>query len=80
MPQWFPTDAASREGSFSGAIRVSITAAGRVDNVVVEKSVHPSYDRLLLQAAREWEYLPARTDGVAVPSEQLVQVQLKPRQ
>jgi len=80
MPQWVPSDAMSRQGSFSGVVRVAINAAGRVDSAAIEKSVHPAYDRLLLQAARSWEYRPATSDGVAVPSEQLVQVQLKPRQ
>ena len=42
-------------------------------------SVHPAYDRLLLQAAREWTYQPARANGAAVPSEKVVQVVLKPR-
>jgi periplasmic protein TonB len=80
MPQWVPSDAMSRQASFSGVVRVSISAAGRVDTAAIEKSVHPAYDRLLLQAARSWEYRPATSDGVPVPSEQLVQVQLKPRQ
>lgn len=80
MPQWVPSDALSRQASFTGAVRVSISAAGRVEAAVIDRSVHPAYDRLLLQAARSWEYQPARSDGVPVPSEQIVQVQLKPRQ
>jgi TonB family protein len=80
MPQWIPTDAASRLASFSGSVRVSITSDGRVDRVGIDKSVHPAYDPLLLRAAQAWEYLPARRDGVAVPSEQVVHVQLKPHQ
>jgi TonB family protein len=80
MPQWVPSDAMSRQGLFTGAVRVSISAAGRVEAAAMERSIHPAYDRLLLQSARSWEYQPARRDGVPVPSEQLVQVQLKPRQ
>jgi TonB family protein len=80
MPQWVPSDTLSRQGSFTGAVRVSISATGRVEAATIERSVHPAYDRLLLQAARSWEYQPARSDGVQVPSDQLVQVQLKPRQ
>jgi len=80
MPAWLPSDNVSRQGSFLGSVKVSITADGRVAAAEIVRSIHPTYDRLLLQAARTWEYQPARSDGTAVPSEQLVQVQLKPRQ
>ena len=73
MPQWVPSDMLSRQSAFMGAVRVSISAAGRVEAAVIERSVHPAYDPLLLQAARAWEYQPARNEGVPVPSEQLVQ-------
>jgi TonB family protein len=66
--------------TFSGSVRVGISAAGRVESADIVQSVHPGYDRLLLQAARAWEYQAATSDGVPVASEQLVQVQLKPRQ
>jgi TonB family protein len=79
MPRWAPADSAARQ-SFTGAIRVVISAAGKVDAVSVIRPSHPSYDRQLLQSALSWEYLPARRDGVAVPSEQVVEVQLKPKQ
>ena len=80
MPAWFPSDNVSRQAAFSGTVRVLISAAGKVETAEIVRPVHPAYDRLLLQAARGWEYQPARSDGVAVSSEQLVQVQLKPRQ
>ena len=80
MSQSVPSDMLSRQSSFTGAVRVSISAAGRVETARIERSVHPAYDPLLLQATRSWEYQPARNGGVPVPSEQLVQVQLKPRQ
>jgi TonB family protein len=80
MPQWVPPDNLSRQATFSGAVRVSISATGRVDAAAIERSVHPVYDRLLLQAAKSWEYQPATTQGRPVPSEQVVQVQLKPHQ
>jgi TonB family protein len=80
MPAWLPTDAMSRQASFSGTVRVTISAVGRVENAEIVRSVHPGYDRLLLQAARDWEYQPALSDGRPISSEQLVQVQLKPRQ
>ena len=80
MPAWIPADAASRQTIFTGAVRVSISAAGRVEAVEIVRPSHPGYDRLLLEAAKAWEYLPARRGGLAVPSEQVVEVQLKPHQ
>jgi TonB family protein len=80
MPAWLPSDNLSRQGAFNGTVRVMISAAGRVENAEIVQSVHPGYDRLLLQAARGWEYQPALSDGRPIVSEQLVQVQLKPRQ
>ena len=79
MPPWAPTGAASRQ-VYSGAIRVAISAAGRVESASVVRPSHPAYDRALLQAAMSWEYQPARRDGAGVPSEQVVEIQLKPRQ
>jgi TonB family protein len=80
MPQWMPSDTVSRQATFAGAVRVSISATGRVEAATIERSIHPAYDRLLLQAARSWEYQPATSDGLAMASEQVVHVQLKPRQ
>jgi len=80
MPAWAPSDAMSRQGAFAGAVRVRISTEGKVTAATIERSVHPSYDRELLRAAQGWVYSPATRDGVPVPSEQLVQVQLKPRQ
>ncbi len=80
MPAWFPNDNVSRQASFAGSVRVLISAAGKVESAEIVRPIHPIYDKLLLQAARGWEYQPARSDGSPISSEQLVQVQLKPRQ
>ena len=79
MPPWMPSDPASRLLVFTGAIRVRISASGRVESAEMARTVHPVYDRLLLQAAKDWVYEPARRGGVPIASEQLVEVQLKPR-
>jgi TonB family protein len=79
MPKWVPSDAMSRQAPFRGSIRVMISASGSVEGAEMVRPIHPMYDTLLLQAARSWEYQPARRDGVALASEQIVQVELKPR-
>jgi tetratricopeptide (TPR) repeat protein len=80
MPAWTPMDPVSRQAAFDGAIRVSISPLGKVERAEMVRPVHPTYDRLLLQAAKDWDYQPARRGGVAVASEQIVEVQLRPRQ
>ena len=79
LPRWAPTDAASRFVEFRGAIRVRIDADGRVFDAEIITPIHPLYDGLLLRAAKDWAYQPARMNGVAVPSEKVVQVVLSPR-
>jgi TonB family protein len=79
LPAWSPPDALSRQAAYNGAIRVKVTAAGRVESAEIVAPVHPVYDRALLHAARTWEYQPARYNGLAVASEVVVQVHLKPR-
>lgn len=79
LPAWIPTDATSRFVEFRGAVRVQIDAQGKVTMAEMATPVHPLYDRLLLQAARDWTYQPARANGLAVPSEKVVQIVLKPR-
>jgi TonB family protein len=80
LPSWAPSSASDRQKEFAGAIRVSISAEGRVERAEIIRSVHPIYDRQLLQAARDWEYLPALRGGIPFPSDRVIEVQLKPNQ
>jgi len=77
LPAWVP-DPVSRATEFRGAIRVQISAEGKVVNAEMIKSVHPAYDQALLRAARTWLYEPARKDGVPIPSEKTVEVAVAP--
>jgi hypothetical protein len=43
----------------------------------MQQTSHPLYDRLVLQAAREWLYQPATLNGKPVPSEKVVTIQLR---
>jgi TonB family protein len=80
LPRWVPSSSSSASSriEFSGKLRVLITATGAVERAEIVESVHPAYDQLLLEAARNWLYQPARRNGVALPSEKTVAVQLKP--
>src|SRR5262245_19562241 len=79
LPPWIP-DPVSRSTEFRGAIRVQISAEGKVTNAEMLKPVHPSYDQLLLRAARGWLYEPAKKDGVPIASEKIVEVAVTPPQ
>ncbi len=64
-----------RDGLASvGLIEVVIDELGRVEYVAMRTSVHPSYDRAALSAARTWQYYPAVLKGVAVKYRKMVQV------
>ena len=58
---------------------MTIDASGRVTGAVMEPSVYPPYDRLVLAAAKEWTYRPATQNGQPVASERRVEIVLKPR-
>ena len=77
LPAWVP-DPLSRSREFHGSVRVQISAEGRVIDAEMTKSVHPAYDQLILRAARNWLYEPARKDGVPIPSEKTVQIAVTP--
>ena len=77
LPPWVP-DPVSRASEFRGAIRVQISAEGKVVSAEMIKSVHPAYDQVLLRSARGWLYEPAKKDGVPIPSEKTVEVAVTP--
>ena len=78
LPAWMPPSTAGRI-EYVGTIRVQISVNGTVDRAEIIDSVHPSYDPLLLEAAKGWRYAPAKRNGVALPSEKTVAVRLKPQ-
>jgi len=79
LPAWTPPTGAIAQLGFSGGVRVTIDASGHVTGAVMEPSVYPPYDRLVLAAAKEWTYRPATQNGQPVASERRVEIVLKPR-
>jgi TonB family protein len=77
LPGWVP-DPVNRATEFYGSVRVLISVEGKVTEAEMTKSVHPAYDQLVLRAARNWLYQPARKDGVPIPSEKTVQIAVTP--
>jgi tetratricopeptide (TPR) repeat protein len=77
LPQ-LPFSLARTKGQYFGAIEVEINEAGDVVGARVIQSVHVLYDPLLLVAAHEWKYEPARIDGRPTAVRKRVEVVLKP--
>ena len=73
-----PFSLATTKAQYRGAIEVEINEAGNVIGARVVQSVHVLYDPLLLEAAREWKYEPARIDGRPTAVHKRVEVVLKP--
>jgi TonB family protein len=71
-----PPDLASRIDA-KLVLVVLIDETGRVTNATVKESAHPVYDRIVSQATRTWRYTPATRNGVPIPSEQVVTIQVK---
>jgi hypothetical protein len=64
-------------GSPTASVRLEIGVDGKVLGAVMQQSAHPLYDRMVLQAARDWLYTPATLNGRPVPSEKVVTIQLR---
>jgi TonB family protein len=71
-----PLDVAARSSSRLVVV-VQIDVAGRVTAATIKESAHPRYDRMVSIATREWRYTPATRNGVPIPSEQVVTIQIK---
>jgi hypothetical protein len=76
LPPWKPSRN-EQQPVFSGIIEVDIDEKGEVSAARMINAVHPSYDTVLLAAARDWKYEPARRAGVPVKSTKRVSVVLR---
>jgi protein TonB len=60
-----------------GLLEVVIDEQGRVVSIAIRSSLHPTYDALLLGAARDWKYKPATLNGEPVKFRKLIQISLQ---
>lgn len=60
----------------AGIIEVIIDAKGTVESASMLEPMDPLYNRLLLAAAKNWVYRPARLDGTPVKYRKRIQVSL----
>ena len=78
LPKWTPPDAHAALRKYTGAIAVEVDARGRVVAAATRRMIHPAYDPVVLAAAREWVFQPARQNGRPVKSEVTVEIELLP--
>jgi periplasmic protein TonB len=76
-PAWF---GAQYQSEFRGALEVAIDEAGTVTAARVLDAVHPAYDQQLLEAAKQWRYVPGQRNGKPVASTKRVDIVLRPRE
>jgi TonB family protein len=63
----------------TGVVEVVINEAGEVESAVMRAPLTPQFDKLVLSAAQEWQYEPARVNGVPVKFVKRIQVRIAPR-
>lgn len=74
LPPWVANPINRRATEFRGAVRVHISAEGKVTSAEIVRSIHPAYDAVLLRAAQGWLYEPGKKDGVPIDMEKTVDV------
>ena len=78
LPKWMPPDVHAALRKYSGTIAVEVDARGRVIGAASKRIIHPAYDPVLLAAAYQWVFRPARQNGRPVKSEVMVEIELLP--
>ena len=63
-----------------GMVDLIIDEQGRLVSIVLRSSLHPIYDRMLVEAARHWKYKPAMLNGVPVQFRKLLAISLSSRE
>jgi tetratricopeptide (TPR) repeat protein len=61
-----------------GVLELLVGESGAVEKAVMRATVSPRYDRLLLDATKDWLFAPATLRGVPVRYRKTVQVAVKP--
>lgn len=77
IPPWIPARGDAQQ-DFHGTLELLIDEKGAVMSATMRASVHPAYNQLLMRAARDWKFMPARRQGVPVRYLKIVDVRLKP--
>jgi TonB family protein len=61
-----------------GVLEVVIDETGAVTSAVMREPAHAAYDKVVMEAARQWQYKPATINGHPVKFRKFVQITLEP--
>jgi TonB family protein len=78
MPRWAPSGRAQSRETYRGMLDIVIDERGRVESASIARSVTPTYDEALVEAALAWRFSPARKDGQPVRYRQVLEIVLRP--
>ena len=62
-----------------GLVDLVIDEKGRVVSIVLRTSLHPTYDKMIVNAAKDWKYKPATVKGSPVQFRKLLQISVNQR-
>ena len=74
IPPWTTTN--MKTGVFTGTLEFVVDEKGAVESVMLVEPVWPSYDAVLLHAARGWRYEPALREGKPVKFKRVLAIKL----
>ena len=72
----FPRGTAVLRRDHAGVMEIIVNELGNVSEVTVRKSVHPQFDKRLVESIRTWKYKPATKDGQPVSFRSVFEVKL----
>lgn len=78
VPAWHPQGIAD-ERARRGMLEIVIDESGNVTSATLKKPLHPSYDSVLVRAARQWKFRAATKEGVPVRYRKLIEIVLTPK-
>jgi hypothetical protein len=75
-PPWRPSPQEATQ-DYKGALRLLIDGSGAVVSASMPAGTRPAYDQLLLRAARDWKFVPAKKEGRPVSYLKVIEIHLK---
>jgi TonB family protein len=75
LPVWRPLPSEVKR-TFNGTLEVVVSEQGKVLSTLLVKPVHPRYDQTLLEAAKDWVFLPATRNGTPVRFRYVMEINL----
>ncbi|MEO8481017.1 MAG: hypothetical protein ABI634_02335 [Acidobacteriota bacterium] len=79
LPMWNPPTVMARTTEYRGILELLIDERGNVEAANIRKPVAPTYDPILLMAAKSWKFQPATRNGAPVKFRKTIDILLAPR-